>query len=657
MTRFRLYLLASFFILALSLIVFRAFQLQLLPHENVELLAKRQLQHRVEVVGRRGTITDRNGQDLAVSVNSMSVFANPSLIRNPPLVASTLSKILDVPEKTLLNKLRASIDKKQRFIWLERQLNAEKIDKIEKLDLKHLQGIGVLPEFRREYPNNVLASHLLGFVSVDGVGLEGVERSLDKHLRGEKNALTIGRDALGRPLFTHRDQIRLDMAQGEKVVLSIDASLQFAAEKALRESVEYHKALGGTVIVMDPRSGEILAMANNPEFDPNELNRSVAQHRRNRALTDPIEPGSVIKPFVVARALDEKIVTPKTMLDGGNGFIKIGKKTISEADEKHRFKRISVSDLIRVSSNVGTVVLGQKLGFPKVFDTFKKIGLGKHSGIELQGESRGILLEPSNKQILEQATYSFGQGFASTPIQIAAAYSIIANGGYSVQPTLIRSLPGFNVEKKTPERVFSEQTMRIVREILERVVEDEGTGTAAKIEGFRVAGKTGTSQKIDASKRGYEKGSYWSSFAGMIPSQNPRYVIYTMIDQPTQNGYYGGSVAAPVFAKVAGLAMRLASERQNQMAGLNNKKKNINNNKQVVKEEPVVAQIPKKILVQQKMNKVPALVGDSLPEALRILSQSNLEVDIQGQGEWVVDQLPAADSPLPSDKKIYLKLR
>lgn len=651
MIRLRLTFLAFVLLLGFIGVFFRAFQLQVFPTDKVAQLARRQLSRRIEIVGRRGGILDRNGRELAVSTNSLSIFANPKLIIEPNRIARALAPIIGVSESSLKTKLKEASDK--HFIWLARQLSTRQMEQLEDVDLKQLKGIGVLPEFRREYPQGTLAAHVLGFSSIDGNGVEGVEKRFDDKLRGEKNLIELKRDALGRPLFTHSEQIRLDLNHGNDIDLTIDSNLQYTAERALREAVELNAAAGGTAIVMEPRTGEVLALANYPTFDPNAPSASSAASRRNRAITDPIEPGSVVKPFVVARALQDRIVKPDSMISGGDGFIKIGRKTIGEAEKGHRFKFVSIADLIRVSSNVATVILQQKMGWDRVEDTFRRLGFGSSTGIELSGESKGIFPATHASQLLERATMSFGQGIGVTPLQMAAAYSVIANGGFKIRPHIVKS----EVDAKLPtERIFSEATSQKMRLIMEKVVEGEGTGVLARVESFSVAGKTGTSQRVDYKNGGYEAGAYWSSFAGFIPSRSPRFVIYVMIDRPSNQRYTGGFVAAPVFAKIARTALQLVprSEIRATIPALTKISVPPTSSKSA---GVPLATANLKIVTGSPGLLAPDVTGLPLSQALRVLEARGLDMEISGEGDRVVEQNPLAGEKLDSGRTLVLRLR
>ncbi len=565
MARIRLTLLGVFFFIGFSVVLFRSAQLQLFPNKSLESISERQTNQSLEIVGRRGVITDRNGRELSVSVNSGSIFVNPKLVKKKKEVIRTLAKITGQSEKEVAFKYQESEQKK--FFWFARQLNKSQMLQLNNSKFSKLEGVGLIPEFRREFPNKTLASHILGFVSVDGVGIEGIERQFDDELVGVNQKMTLTRDALGRPLFSQIEQIQLEQNQGSKIQLTLDTRLQHFSEKVLKETVDHHRAEGGTVVVMNPFNGEILALANYPTYDPNEAKKFPISMRRNRALTDPIEPGSVLKPFVVAKALEDKIVNPDTVIPTFNGKIKVKDRVISESDTKHAHESLSVKDVVRLSSNVGMVVLKDKMGFDRIDRIYKDLGFGDKTGVELSGESRGIYRKPEPKQLVEQATLAFGQGLAITPIQIASAYSVFANGGFRVQPHLVRNISQMGNDEQVEDlfesqavdlksRILSDSTVNKMRAMLEKVVQEEGTGIAARVEGFTVAGKTGTSQKVDYTNGGYKSGAYWSLFSGFFPSQNPKFVIVVMVDEPKEKGYYGGVVAAPAFAKIAREAIR-----------------------------------------------------------------------------------------------------
>ena len=651
MTRFRLMLLFTGFALCSGLLIFRAFQLQIVPSKNVQRLAGRQLHKTVEIVGRRGSIRDRKGRELAVSVHTSSIYVNPHLIKNMRKVSSELGQVLGIPREKIYERLQKARTKK--FIWLARQLDHAQMRRLKAASLDKLEGVGVLPEYRRDYPHSSLASHVLGYVSVDGKGLAGLEYALNEELSGGKRSFVVRRDARGRPIFSQLDQIRLEDMRGDDLALTLDISLQARVEKILQESVRRHEADAAVAIVLNPHTGEVLSLANYPDFDLNRVKISSAEQRRNRVVTDPIEPGSVVKAFVVAKALEDRVVGPGTMISGGGGTIKIGRKTIREADKKHYFAQVSVRDLIRYSSNVATVNLQKKMGFDRVAEVYRQIGFGEVTGLGLPAESRGIFRLPTPKQELERATMSFGHGMAVTPLQVAAAYAVLANGGYRIKPRLLMAAKGATEPLHSKERIFSEGTLKQIRTILERVVEDEGTGALARIEGYRAAGKTGTALKIDP-KGGYMAGAYWSSFAGFFPSQNPEIVVYVMVDHPRKEGKYAGAVAAPLFADIVKSYLGVgAASMPSMIARRERTHDKINLKKQVrLGEDPV-----KRALSSFENRLMPDLVGMSLTEALRVLEEDSRPVEILQTGRVVSEQLPLAGQAVGSGERVRLRLR
>lgn len=559
--KYRVWTMVFVFVVASGLLVFRAFQLQILPHKNVENLAKRQLERSLSIVGRRGVITDRQGNELAVSVNSRSLYANPQRITNRELFVEELSFVLGWAPSKVRRLLYRGKDKS--FVWLQRQLNSTQMMRLEQIDLAKVPGLGVLPEFSRVYPFASSAAHVLGFVSIDGKGLAGIESFMDSHLAGSQRTVRVSRDAKGRPIFNHIDQLRLDDTKGEDIRLSLDIKLQLRVEALLKNAVEHHDADRAWAAMMNPRTGEVLAMALYPNFNLNAFSTAPAEVRRMRIVTDPHEPGSTVKPFVVAQALEKDIVELSSMVSGGGGKIKIGQKTITEADKRHAFDELSVRDVVKYSSNVGTINLQKALGFEEVFEAYKKLGFLEKTGIELHGESRGLLKMPKPSQELERATLSYGHGMAVTPIQMLRAYASIANGGYLPKLTLIKQdeEPRFGEQK----RVFGEETVRQLTSALEAVVHEGGTGGAAELDDFRVAGKTGTAWRIRADGRGYEHGAYISSFAGFFPSENPDWVAIVSVENPKQNGSYATATAAPLFRKITEAYLAVADKTQSNL--------------------------------------------------------------------------------------------
>lgn len=534
--------------LGFGAVLTRTLQLQLFPGSRLNALMERNLSRDITLVGRRGTLKDRLGSELAVSVDSLSIFVDPRMLpqKKRGALIEKLAKVTDLTPAQVAEKISAN--QKRRFVWIRRQLDNKAMRLWQESKLASVPGVGALPEFRRVYPFGSLAAQVLGFVSVDGRGLESAERGFDGKLGGERLQLRVPTDARGRPVFKQEEQVQFREMAGQDITLSLDHRIQFSAERALRTALKKHEAAGGTVVVMNPHSGELLAMVSLPAFDPNEVGASETGARRNRVVSDWFEPGSIMKPIAVLEGLDRGLFSPKTKVDGGGGKVKIGRKVITEADTKHYFDSLSVFDVIRFSSNVGMVSLLQRHGFDFIQSSLEKTGFGKKTGIDLPGESGGLFRTPKRKQMLEKATISYGHGIAVTPIQVATAYAIIANGGHPVRPTILKRVTD---EVSPGKPIFSRQAITQIRSMLSAVVNDGGTGTAAALGTVAIAGKTGTAWKVDTEVGGYKAGAYVSSFAGYFPAEAPRYVIAVSVDEPRKNGYYGGAVTGPIVKDLA----------------------------------------------------------------------------------------------------------
>lgn len=642
-SKFRLRFLFAGFALCSALLIFRAFQLQVVPSKNVERLAQKQLKKTIEIVGRRGAIRDRRGRDLAVSVNTSSIYVNPHLVKNIRSASKQLAQITGMPQGKIAQKIKAA--RRRKFIWLDRQLDHAQLQRLKAIDLKNMDGVGVLPEYRRDYPNSSMAAQVLGYVSIDAKGLAGLEYYYDERMSGSKKTLEVQRDAKGRPIFSHLDQIRLDDMRGDDLNLTIDAALQSRVEQSLEMAVQKHEADSALAIVMNPKTGEILSLAHFPTFDPNKAGNYSLFSRRNRSVTDPVEPGSVLKPFVVATAIDKKIVTPQSRISGGGGKIKIGRKTITESDKKHYFQTMTIRDLIRHSSNVGTVNLQRKMGFEAIAERFLKLGFKEGTGIDLPAESRGIFHIPSKKQELERATISYGHGIALTPMQIVRAWSVFGNDGYLVTPKIIKG----PTEEPAKERIFSSSTVNQMVSMLEDVVAEGGTGVEASVDGYKVAGKTGTSLKLSETG-GYQSGAYWSAFAGLFPSRNPEIVVYVAVDNPRKEGKYAGAVAAPLFADIAKAYLGVGLSRLSPVREIASKESTKPSSTRVADNVgQAYASMQKKLM--------PQLEGLSLTQALRLLEQESMKVEVESVGRIVEDQIPEAGSLLKDTQRVLLKLK
>ena len=534
-----------FFLLLFSLggVAGKLFFLQIQQRDRLSERATKQYERRLPIVSRRGTIYDRSGRELAVSLKVASVFAQPAAIENPEGTAKALAPILGQSATHLLSLLTSD----KLFVWLERQVEPAQTEAINELNLK---GIGLYPESRRYYPRQELAAHVLGMVGLDDRGLEGLEHQYDVLLGGQPEYITAQQDALGRIIFRHEEE------RGRPLIfdltLTIDEVLQYTAERELQRAVERSHAKTGTAIVMDPWTGEILALANQPTFDPNKYKRGGSFAKRNRAVTDYFEPGSVFKVILAAGALEEGVVRPSDRFHGENGAIEVGGVTIRDHE---KYGWLTVQEILAHSSNVGAIKIGQKLGKSLYYHYISGFGFGSLTGLDLPGETPGFIRRPKGWSGLSLSVLSLGQEISVTPVQIATAFSAVANGGILVRPHIVRDLRAQDgsvarhVEPVMIRRVISQQTAQSLLSILRSAVE-EGTGKEAALEQYSVAGKTGTAQKVDPVTGRYSHQRVVASFVGAVPAESPRLVILVTIDEP-ETLRWGGSVAAPAFREIA----------------------------------------------------------------------------------------------------------
>jgi cell division protein FtsI (penicillin-binding protein 3) len=534
-----------FFLLLFSLVVIagKLFFLQVQQRDRLSERATKQYQRRLPIVSRRGTIYDRGGRELAVSLKVASVFAQPAAIENPEGTARALAPILGQPAKHLLSLLTSE----KPFVWLERQLEPAQAEAINDLGLK---GIGLYPESRRYYPRQELASHVLGMVGLDDRGLEGLEHQYDDLLGGQPEFVTAQQDALGRIIFRHEEEgVRPPIFE---LTLTIDEVLQYIAERELQRAVERSQAKAGSVVVMDPWTGEILALANQPTFDPNNYKKAGSFAKRNRAVADYFEPGSVFKVFLAAGALEEGVVRPSDRFHGEYGAITVGGVTIRDHE---KYGWLTVREILSHSSNVGAIKIGQKLGKSLYYHYISSFGFGSLTGLDLPGETPGLIRRPKGWSALSLPVLSLGQEISATPVQIATAFSAVANGGTLVRPHVVRELRAQDgsvarrVEPVIIRRVVSQQTAQTLLGMLSSVVE-EGTGKEAALDQYSVAGKTGTAQKVDPATGRYSQKRVVASFVGAVPVESPRLVILVTIDDP-ETLRWGAAVAAPAFRGIA----------------------------------------------------------------------------------------------------------
>ena len=545
--RFRTTTLLVFFLVLFIALISRAFQLQILSGKTLKVQAERQHTSTLQFQPERGLILDRNGEKLAASVMVDSVCANPSRIDNPDKISSQLSSVLGTEKKSLLKRLSKSRD----FCWVARKISPSQASDVKTLNI---DGIYLIKEPKRFYPNRELAGQLLGFAGLDSTGLEGLELKYDSYLKGSPKKILLGKDAKGKKIYTGENPTAGKENKNYNLILTIDSRIQYLAESQLKNAIGKTGAKGGIAIVMNPKTGEILAMANMPGFNPNTFFRYSPGSWRNKVITDCFDPGSTFKPFLSAAALEEGVIDENNELYCENGAYVVGDRIIRDV-KKH--KDLSFREIIKYSSNIGAVKISEILGKKKFHQYIRKFGFGSKTGIDLPGESPGILRKPENWTKVDTATISFGQGVSVTAIQLITAFSAIANHGVLMKPYVVRGLidqKGRVVKEFTPtvvRRVISPATAERITSILIDVVEGEGgTGKNAQIANVTVAGKSGTSQKFDFTEGAYSHDKVRVSFMGFFPAADPHVVILVVLDEPTSDRW-GGVAAAPVFKNIA----------------------------------------------------------------------------------------------------------
>ena len=537
------------FLLGFLVILLRLFDLHILQAEMMAEKARRQHHTTITLDSTRGAILDRQGRALALNLDVPSVYASPTSVKDPRFVAKRLSKVLDMPRPKLERRLRG----KREFVWLKRKIDAEYAEKVKALSLP---GINMVKEKRRFYPKGTLLAHVLGFAGIDSQGLEGLEVGYDQYLQGKARTVLLQRDALGRGIFPD-NQEDSESLSGHTIHLTIDESIQYMAEHALESAVERTQARGGTIIVMDPRTGGILAWTLRPTFDPNHVKESTPERWRNRAVTDPYEPGSTMKMILAAAALEEGQMQPDSLIYAGEGEMPIG-GTVLHDHEKAGW--LTFREVLQRSSNIAAAKIAIGLGKDRMYRYLREFGFGEKTGIDLPVESIGLLAKLQNWGSRTLSSVAMGQEIGVTPLQMVTAVSAIANDGILMKPFIVEridSTRGDNIWKREPEirrRPIRHQTAHTLTDLLENVVAN-GTGKKAAILGYRVAGKTGTAEKIDSSSGTYSRTKFVGSFVGYAPADDPRFVMLVTIDEP-QGPAWGGAVAAPVFREVGEQILR-----------------------------------------------------------------------------------------------------
>jgi cell division protein FtsI/penicillin-binding protein 2 len=538
----RIRLLAAVFALVFAIAVGRAGWLQAIRANALTRMGASQHRETVDVPAHRGTIYDRLGFELALGSPATTVYANPRQISDPREVAIAAGRTLGVDADKLYPLLA---DQSKGFVYVERQADAEKAKALQR---QNIVGLGFYPEEKRIYPQRRVGSSVVGYAGVDNTGLAGVEKSLDKVLTGREGEKTIVKDPFGRTLEVVGSKPRED---GRDVYLTLDHTLQGQVQRILNATVAKWSAKSASAVVMDPRTGGILALAVAPDFDANRFPEVTDARKRNRAVTDTYEPGSTFKIVTITGALSTGQVTPNTKFTLPYQ-IKVADRKIHDAEPRGT-ETMSVHQILSRSSNVGVVTIAEALGKERISRWIDRFGFGRKTGIEFPGESRGIVLSPARWSGSTIGNVPIGQGIAVTPLQMIAAYGAIANKGVWVQPHLVEKVGGERRVEPERRRIMSAHVAREMRKMLREVVE-EGSGTAAQIPGYHIAGKTGTAAKPDENG-GYSDYRYVASFVGFVPAKNPRLVTLVTVDEP-RGAIWGGIVAAPAFAEIAKFALQ-----------------------------------------------------------------------------------------------------
>src|SRR5919108_615221 len=636
---------AKVFFLGLFLVIAgRAFQLQVLQGDRLMRLGERQHLKEWIVLPKRGALFDRAGEPLALSMESQSVYARPHRVQDPEKLSRALAQILNLRISDVKQKL--SSDKP--FVWIKRQVSPPEAEKIQALNPP---GIGMFYEPNRHYPQGQLAGQLIGFVGRDSEGLEGLELKYNEYIRGETGSSVTERDALGRRVLVQGVE-GLQIPPGNDIHLTLDTSIQYLAEKELETTITKYRAKAGVAIVVEPFTGEVLALANYPSFNPNNFTKEAAPQRRNRAVADSFEPGSTFKTVLAAAALEEGVVGKEDLFYCEMGKYPYAGKIIHDT---HPNGWLPFYKILQVSSNIGFTKVAEKLKKERYYKYIEKFGFGKVTGIDMPGEVPGLLRKVESWSAIDLATHAFGQGISTTPMQMVMAYAAIANGGFLMRPYMVRRVVSPNGEELVENqphvvrRVVSEKTSRLLTSMLKEVTNEGGTGIMASVEGFEVAGKTGTAQKADLAHGGYSAVKRVGSFVGFVPADDPRLVVLVLVDEPEAN-VYGGVVAAPVFRNIARGALQhlaVAPRKPDFLPA------------PMGQTEMPLRRSPKKetqVGMDGSLTGVPDFVGLSLREALEKARSMKVKVKMQGYG-YVVKQSPIAGGRWNEDDVLVLNLQ
>lgn len=641
----RVILISLLLFFSFVLVVGRMFQLQVLKKEQLYTLAARQQMSHVPLVPKRGTIYDRNGNELAVSLEVDSVYADSKNVIEVERAVQELSMIFQKEKKDLRERLKSD----KSFRWIQRKISQRETEAVKALNLS---GVHLLKENKRFYPHSHLGAHLIGFVGLDSKGLEGIERQYDALLNGKQHVLVTERDAMGRGIMMAGGPYEKE-EHYRNLFLTIDQQIQYIAEAELNQSVLKWGARGGMVIVMDPMTGKVLAMASHPFFNPNQFIQYRPKSWRNRAISDMFEPGSMFKAFLAASVLEERIVQPSDSFDCEGGSYTVYDRTIRD-HTKHGW--LTFQQIIKVSSNIGAAKAAEKMGKERFYRSLCNFGFGEKTQVGLPGEARGIVQHPRYWPPVMLHTIAFGHGIAVTGIQMATAFSAIANGGILMKPQVVEKITdekGEVIQSFRPEtvrRVISEETSRKVMALLKGTTEKGGTGEQAIPQGYEVGGKTGTAQKVDNVLGGYSEDRFTSGFIGFAPAEEPKIVVLVAIDEP-RGSTYGGVVAAPVFrAIVEKVLPHLNVFPKGTMI--------VKNETNLFGGRETSGSLPasEEVTVGKGIERVvmPDLVGLSMRNALIRLEGKGLTIKVSGNGR-LVEQVPKPGTVVEKGEICYLK--
>jgi cell division protein FtsI (penicillin-binding protein 3) len=646
--RVRLLIIFALFALSLTVVAARAYQLQVLKRTELLRLAERQRKHITELSPFRGVIFDRKHHELAVSVAVDSVYARPRQMSDLRGTAQSLAASLGADPKKLLKKLQRG----SPFVWVARGISPLQGNHLKELSLP---GVHFIKENRRYYPDRAVGGHLLGFVGIDGDGLEGVEKRYDNYLNGGAAYLLVERDAFGEDIFPS-DVLPMEPRHDNDLVLTIDANIQQILERELEKAVDSAHARGGTAIVMDPKTGEILGLAVQPGFNPNDFKTYGPDHWRNRAVADAFDPGSTFKVFLAAAAMEEGLASPEETIYCENGSYAVGGRTIHDV---HKYGDLSFAEVIKYSSNIGAAKICSRLDAAVWHRYIRGFGFGEVTGIDVPGESGGLLRPYQKWRTIDKTTIAFGQGIAVTAVQLITALCAVANGGYVMQPYLVSEVvnrKGDCIKSNHPKvvrRAISEETAEQLTEMMVKVVdEDGGTGKNARVPGFEVAGKTGTAQKVDPVTGLFSRSKMVGSFMGFVPAHEPRLAILVVIDEPSGRGF-GGTVAAPVFKAVAEQSLPyLGVFAPPPAPGIMTASVTVPPDR-----EPKRAKATSPPLQPQPCAEcVPDFTGLSMRRVLQMAKEHEFMVHVEGSGK-AVTQKPLPGTPLRDTSECWVTFR